>query len=109
MEPIDRDEAFESAVRKIMRDPQHRIVMRALELGDTGLSTEESLVQARSDWWINHRAKPNGIGPVCIVCDRLIDWAARDHAVDCTVREYYALEYVEGWGEDPWEDDGETS
>lgn len=44
------------------------------------------------DWWIDEEAEPNGIGPVCIFCKRLIDWALRDHAEACPVRTYLASE-----------------
>lgn len=40
------------------------------------------------DWWINHEAPPNGIGPVCLFCDRLIDWPPTDHTLACPVRRY---------------------
>jgi hypothetical protein len=41
-----------------------------------------------SDWWIDEEAEPNGIGPICIFCKKLIDWAPRDHAEACPVRTY---------------------
>ena len=49
------------------------------------------------DWWIDHDADPNGIGPVCLYCNRLVDWAPRDHTVACPVRRYLG-----------WEDDDVT-
>lgn len=49
------------------------------------------------DWWIDHEAPPNGIGPVCNYCDRLVDWPPRDHAMACPVRRYLR-----------WEDDDES-
>lgn len=36
-----------------------------------------------SDWWVSRKAKPNGVGPVCKFCDRLIDSHPGDHALDC--------------------------
>lgn len=46
------------------------------------------VVKGEDDWWINHEAEPNGIGPVCLFCDKLIDWAPRDHTRRCPVRNY---------------------
>lgn len=40
------------------------------------------------NWWINENAPPNGIGPVCLFCDKLIDWAPTDHGDDCPVRKF---------------------
>lgn len=40
------------------------------------------------DWWVDEKARPNGIGPVCFFCGRLIDWAPRDHKEKCLVRNY---------------------
>jgi hypothetical protein len=34
--------------------------------------------------WVDHDATPNGIGPVCKFCHRLIDWHPVDHALDCS-------------------------
>src|SRR5687768_9209662 len=47
------------------------------------------------DWWINHDASPNGIGPVCLFCDRLIDWGPADHLIRCPVRRYLGTMYEE--------------
>lgn len=33
--------------------------------------------------WIDKNAQPNGIGPVCKYCHKLIDWDPFDHALDC--------------------------
>lgn len=40
------------------------------------------------DWWVDHEASPNGIGPVCLFCSRLIDWGPRDHGRACPVRRF---------------------
>jgi len=37
------------------------------------------------NWWVNQEAEPNGIGPVCLFCDRLIDLGPRDHGPFCPV------------------------
>lgn len=34
--------------------------------------------------WVNTEAAPNGIGPVCKYCDRLIDSHPTDHALSCS-------------------------
>jgi len=44
------------------------------------------------DWWIDHEAPPNGIGPVCLFCRHLIDWAPTDHALACPVRIFNRIE-----------------
>lgn len=49
-------------------------------------------IEGGDDWWVNHDAEPNGIGPVCLFCDRLVDWAPRDHTMDCPVRRYLRWE-----------------
>lgn len=41
------------------------------------------------DWWVDHEAEPNGIGPVCLFCNRLIDWGPRDHEPACQVRKFF--------------------
>lgn len=40
------------------------------------------------DWWIDESAPPNGIGPVCLFCEKLIDWGPTDHTIPCPVRRY---------------------
>lgn len=49
------------------------------------------------DWWADHDAPSNGIGPVCLFCSRLIDWGPRDHSVAplCPVRRFYGWEIYE--------------
>lgn len=47
------------------------------------------------DWWINEDASPNGIGPVCLYCDKLIDWGPADHTIECPVRKFLGFEYEE--------------
>jgi len=49
------------------------------------------------DWWVDEEAKPNGIGPVCLFCKKLIDWAPRDHAIACPVRTYLTQEEPSEW------------
>lgn len=44
------------------------------------------------DWWIDENSSPNGIGPVCLFCGNLIDWAPRDHTEFCPVRKHIDLD-----------------
>lgn len=44
------------------------------------------------DWWIDEEAEPNGIGPVCLFCKKLIDWAPRDHSQTCPVTRHLSEE-----------------
>lgn len=54
-------------------------------------------------WWINEDAPPNGIGPVCLYCDRLIDWGPTDHGKACPVRKHLKeMGYEEDGEPDPW-------
>lgn len=95
---------FEEALNKIKRDPNMQVVLRSLELYDTGLEKEDALIQARQDWWINQKVK-TGIGPVCKVCDNLIDWSASDHELDCTVPEYFGISREPRKPLVPWEEE----
>lgn len=49
------------------------------------------VVKGRDVWWIDEKAKPNGIGPVCLFCKNLIDWGPTDHSQKCPVKEYIDL------------------
>lgn len=44
------------------------------------------------NWWVNEERPPNGIGPVCLYCDNLIDWGPRDHSIPCPVRKFSGWE-----------------
>lgn len=44
------------------------------------------------NWWVDENAKPNGIGPICFFCGRLIDWPPTDHSEVCPVRKYINLD-----------------
>lgn len=46
-------------------------------------------VKGNDDWWIDLEAEPNGIGPICLFCSKLIDWGPRDHTLACPVRRYF--------------------
>lgn len=51
--------------------------------------------QRGDEWWIDTEAAPNGIGPVCLYCGRLIDSHYTDHTVECPVRRYIGWEDYE--------------
>jgi hypothetical protein len=40
------------------------------------------------DWWVDEDSIPNGIGPICFFCGRLIDLDPNDHHENCPVRKY---------------------
>lgn len=46
------------------------------------------VVKGSDRWWIDEEAFPNGIGPICLFCKRLIDWAETDHSEACPVRNH---------------------
>lgn len=48
------------------------------------------------DWWIDQTAPPNGIGPMCLYCNRLIDWAPVDHGKGCPVPKFLGWETEKG-------------
>lgn len=48
--------------------------------------------KGNDDWWIDQEAETNGIGPVCLFCNKLIDWAPRDHTPICPVRKFFRFE-----------------
>lgn len=102
---MDRRMSFEEALEKIRTDPNMQVVLRSLELYDTGLEKEEALIQARLDWWIDRKKPGNGIGPVCKVCDNLIDWAPSDHEPYCTVPGYFGITREPRKPIVPWDDD----
>lgn len=49
---------------------------------------EDDFVEVHDYWndpeWVDQNAAPNGIGPICKYCHRLIDWSPTDHAIDCS-------------------------
>lgn len=49
------------------------------------------------DWWVDEKASPNGIGPICLFCKNLIDWGPTDHDKKCPVRKYIDLDEEEKW------------
>lgn len=84
----------------------HRDAVRKADIGpnDVVFTTKElvSWSQVRrlkvvkgKDWWINENSPPNGIGPVCLFCDLLIDWGPTDHAPKCPVRKYLRFDEEE--------------
>lgn len=44
------------------------------------------------DWWVDENAEPNGIGPICYFCKKLIDWGPTDHGKKCPVRNHIDLD-----------------
>lgn len=51
------------------------------------------VVNGENDWWVNHEAGTgDGLAPVCLFCDKIVDWAPSDHEVACPVRRFLRFE-----------------
>lgn len=49
------------------------------------------VMKGAEDWWVNH-GESSADGPVCLFCDKIIDWAPGDHEVACPVRRFFGFE-----------------